>query len=307
MATVDLHAFDGICESESAAYPAAEAGADGYERNDSARDSKVSSLAGYRAQLRGLVRTIEGEIIPRLVLSGRSARHAAGRHADDGAAPDADNVTELAMMLLRHDASVALAYVESIRDVGAPLGEIYLNLLAPAARRLGELWHQDRCSFVEVTLGLCSLHQVLRSLSPQFVGEAGAAGRGKRILLVPALGEQHTFGLMMVVEFFRRSGWDVRHQMADNVDDLARLVRNEWFSVVGLSVGCEARIESVAPAIRAVRRASCNRGLGVMVGGSIVNARPDLVPLMGADATAGDGLDAVRQAERVVNLLTVRT
>lgn len=305
MATIDNPGFGGLCGSETAAFAASER-----ELAQNGRDAAAEPIQpGFDAssrKLMGLVKAIEGEIVPRLVLSRRAARRAAGAHRAEDTTPDDDNVTELAMMLLKHDASVARAYVESIRDVGAPLGAIYLNLLAPAARRLGELWHEDRCTFVEVTLGLCSLHQVLRSLSPEFVGQAGAAGRGKRILLVPAPGEQHTFGLMMVVEFFRRSGWDVRYQVAEYVDDLMRLVRGEWFSVIGLSVGCESRIESVAPAIRSLRRASCNRGLGVMVGGPIINARPDLVPLMGADATAGDGLHAVQQAERVVNLLTAQ-
>ena len=305
MATIDNSGFGGLCGSETAAFAASERESVPNGRDAAAEPSQPGIDASSR-KLMGLMKAIEGEIVPRLVLSRRAARRAAGARSAEVATPDDDNVTELAMMLLKHDASVALAYVESIRDVGAPLDAIYLNLLAPAARRLGELWQEDRCTFVEVTLGLCSLHQVLRRLSPQFVGQAGAAGRGKRILLVPAPGEQHTFGLMMVVEFFRRSGWDVRYQAAEYVDDLMRLVRGEWFSVIGLSIGCQTRIESVAPVIRSLRRASCNHGLGVMVGGAIINARPDLVPLLGADATAGDGVHAVQQAERVVNLLTAQ-
>jgi methanogenic corrinoid protein MtbC1 len=44
----------------------------------------------------------------------------------------------------------------------------------------------------------------------------------------------------------------------------------------------------------------------VLVGGSIINARPELVSLMGADATAGDGRRAVQQAEGVVRLLSAQ-
>ena len=303
MATIDYPGLGGVCDPEPATFPATDR-EPASNCGVAAGDPNGAGLDSAGQRLMGLVKTIEGEIVPRLVLARRAARRATEARGQEVTAPDEENVNELAMMLLKHDASVALAYVESIRDVGAPLAAIYLDLLAPAARRLGELWHEDRCTFVEVTLGLCSLHQVLRSFSPQFVGEAGAAGRGKRILLVPAPGEQHTFGLMMVVEFFRRSGWDVRYQAAECVDDLMRLVRGEWFSLIGLSIGCETRIETVAPAIRSLRRASCNRGLGVMVGGSIINARPDLAPLLGADATAGDGLHAVQQAERVVSLLS---
>lgn len=250
-----------------------------------------------------LARTIEDEIVPRLVLSRRGGE----RTGDHPAALDDSDVDALAQLLLTQDASVAMAFVETKREHGASLSEVYLGLLAPTARRLGEWWHDDRCSFVDVTLGLCSLHRVLRNLSPRFVGESSSAGHGKRILLIPAPGEQHTFGLIMVVEFFRRSGWDVRFDDGGSVDELARLVRREWFSVVGVSVGCDARVSSVAQAIRSLRKASTNRGLGVMVGGPLLAGRPDLVQAMGADATALDGIGAVQQAEHVLGLLAARS
>jgi methanogenic corrinoid protein MtbC1 len=256
-----------------------------------------SQPAGY------LARTIEDEIVPRLVLSRR-----AGESADDRqAALDDSDVEALAKLLLTQDATVAMAFVELKREQGASLSAVYLDLLAPTARRLGDWWHEDRCSFVDVTLGLCSLHRVLHNLSPRFVGESSNAGHGKRILLMPAPGEQHTFGLIMVVEFFRRSGWEVRFDDSDSIDDLARLVRREWFSVVGVSVGCDARVSSVAQSIRSLRKASSNRSLGVMVGGPLLTGRPDLVQAMGADATAHDGIGAVRQAEQVLQLLAART
>jgi MerR family transcriptional regulator, light-induced transcriptional regulator len=252
-----------------------------------------------------LVSTIEGEIIPRLVLAQRAGTRAA-REARSSEPPPLgeSHADELARLLVGEDAAVALAYVDAIRAQGTPLGSIYLDLLAPAARRLGTLWTEDRCTFFEVTLGLCALHQVLRQLAPGAVRGATDAEPQRRVLLVPAPGEQHTFGLIMVGEFFRRAGWDVRFETPETIGHLSRLVRGEWFAVVGMSVGCDTPLKCVAPAILAARRASCNRAVGVMVGGSLVNARPDLVSLLGADATAGDGRRAVQQAEGVVRLLT---
>jgi methanogenic corrinoid protein MtbC1 len=263
--------------------------------------SHAEALA--RSQPAGhLARTIEDEIVPRLLLSRRDGKHAADQQPALG---DSD-VEALAQLLMTQDATVAMAFIETKREHGASLAEVYLGLLAPAARLLGEWWHEDRCSFLDVTLGLCSLHRLLHNLSPRFVNESANPGNGKRILLVPAPGEQHTFGLIMVVEFFRRSGWEVRFDDSDSIDDLARLVRREWFSVVGVSVGCDARVSSVAQSIRSLRKASSNRSLGVMVGGPLMTGRPDLVQAMGADATARDGIGAVRQAEHVLGLLAAR-
>jgi MerR family transcriptional regulator, light-induced transcriptional regulator len=260
----------------------------------------------FDERMTSLVRTIEGEIIPRLVLArradARAARNAAFRPVEPWV-PDAENVTEFAELLLAHEASIALAYVESIRVMGASLESICLDLLAPAARRLGEMWSEDRCNFMDVTLGLCRLHDVLREVNPGFRDTSERHSQKRKALLVPAPGEQHTFGLAVVIEFFRRAGWEVWSDFPQSCSDLVSLVQRETFAVVGLSVGSDVRLERVAGAIHAVRRASRNQQIGVLVGGSVINARPELVALVGADATASDGRLAALQADNVVGLL----
>ena len=67
------------------------------------------------------------------------------------------------------------------------------------------------------------------------------------------------------------------------------IVRQNSFAVVGLSVGSETRIDLVSDMIGAIRRVSRNRAVGVLLGGPLLVARPELALLMGADATAADG------------------
>ncbi len=85
-----------------------------------------------------------------------------------------------------------------------------------------------------------------------------------------------------------------------------QLVRSEWFAVVGLSVASETRIDALANGIRALRRASRNRAIGVLVGGPLFLAHPELVGHVGADATALDGGQAPDQAQNVLALLARR-
>jgi len=115
-----------------------------------------------------LVSTIEGEIVPRLVLTRRLTRVSNEQASESARAPDPVDVAELVRLLLAHDVGVSSAYVETVRQRGASLEAICLGLLAPAARRLGELWEEDECNFMQVTVGLCRLHQLLRELSPEF-------------------------------------------------------------------------------------------------------------------------------------------
>ncbi len=52
------------------------------------------------------------------------------------------------------------------------------------------------------------LQQIVHELSPEFERETAQAFDGRRILLLTMPGEQHTLGLMIVEEYFRRYGWD---------------------------------------------------------------------------------------------------
>ena len=276
------------------------------EAADSLDGASPGNGAGGPRRMAGLVSTLEGEIIPRLMLARRhGARTASDLHP--GRQPDAADVAAFTKLLLTSDASVARGFVETLRAQHVSLESVFLDLMAPAARELGRLWEEDLCDFTEVTLGLCRLHQLLRELSPVFAGDPTLAGQTRRALLVPAPGENHTFGLSLVVEFFRRAGWDVCSEYPATSGDLAAIVRGEWFAVVGLSVGCENRLDQLASSVRAVRRASANRDVGIMVGGRVFIDHPELVSLVGADATASDGRDAVLQAEEVFSLLARRS
>lgn len=257
---------------------------------------------------RHLLRTIEGEIIPRLVLARRGggveppAVTPATAVPVLGRAPDNELVAEVAQLVSRDDVGAAATRIDGLRQAGLSVETVYLELLAPVARYLGELWEADIVDFTTVTLGCGRLQQLLHELSPSFFREAEPHGHRRRVLLVPVPGEQHTFGLFMVAEFFRRAGWDVWSGCMPN-RDLTALVRQESFSLIGFSLSGDQRLDALAASIRAVRRASRNRGIGVLVGGPVFVGHPELVSLVGADATATDGRQATQQAQNTLSLL----
>jgi MerR family transcriptional regulator, light-induced transcriptional regulator len=146
------------------------------------------------------------------------------------------------------------------------------------------------------------LQQVLRTLSPHFQAEAMIRAQPETVVLAPGPGEQHTFGLLMVGEFFRREGWRVAGGPATSANDTVLIARRMWVDVVGFSIGSPAGLEALAQAIRAVRRASRNPNLYVLVGGPLVLTRPGLVARTGADAAAADAAGAVRQATALLGM-----
>jgi hypothetical protein len=114
-------------------------------------------------RLNRLAGAIEAEIVPRLLLAlSASCRAVASPRGE--VIPDAADVAELARLLLAHDVPVALAFVEMLRQMGAPRERICLDLFAPAARHLGTLWERRQCDFEQFRLGMTRLQTVLRQL-----------------------------------------------------------------------------------------------------------------------------------------------
>ena len=249
-----------------------------------------------------LTRTVELDVIPRLLMAHRPA--VAPTVA--GLLVTAAHVADLVGLVLSRGEPEAIAFVAAMHGQGAAAESLYLDLLAPAARRLGEMWEDDTCDFTDVTVGLWRLQNAMRELSPCFLRSASAGTQGARVLLVPLPGEDHTFGLSMVYEFFRRAGWNAWCGSVESSADLRGMVRREWVEVIGFSLACDEKLDAVRTEIRSVRRASMNPGLGVLVGGPGFTANPSLAAEVGADGTAVDGRQAVQQAQALVDLAAKR-
>jgi methanogenic corrinoid protein MtbC1 len=255
-------------------------------------------------RIAGLVRTIEGEIIPRLMLAHAARGHevvsASGAPARQVAA---EHVDALIRSVMAEDTAAALALVRTLASSGVSLEAIYLDLLSPAARRAGEMWEADLCSFTDVTIGLWRLQEVMHEVGMANAIPPRTAEPPHRVLLRQTPGEQHSFGLNMVAEFFRRAGWQVHDDSTEAGTDPVANVRGRWFDVVGLSLSGERHLDVLATTIHAIRKASRNRGVGVMVGGPLFIEHPDWVARVGADTTAQDGRQAVLQAHSMIGLL----
>lgn len=251
-----------------------------------------------------LFRTVENEIIPRLMLLHRSGGEAlarASRASNDRHVVTTEQVTEFTDAVLKgHEP--AIEYLKRLVDKGASLDGLCLNLLAPAARRLGEMWEDDVVDFTVVTIALGRLQGVLRGLSSSMQLPRNAAVAGRKALFASVPGEQHTFGLAMVCDFFRISGWSVWSESLENSQAAAliAMVREQHFDIIGFAIGNDKSLASLAELIRSVRQSSLNRQIGVLVGGPLLVARPQIATLVGADATGADARQAMLEAEQLL-------
>lgn len=261
---------------------------------DTHRLALVGGVGGSEPRSKpDLLETIESQIIPRLVLAHCAETQNQPVCSEARLPPNEIEVEEFARIAACEDLPSALAYVEQLCRQGLSLESVLLDLLAPAARLLGEQWQSDLRTFTEVTVGLGVLQQVVHVLGPSFAPTLPHRGL---VVLVAAAAEQHTLGLYLVGEFLRRAGWGVQVTPNLGETDLVDQVANEPVEAVGISVSNPDLLKAVARTITALRKATCNPGMTILLGGPI--DLTEFAALHGAQVCSADPQDAVRSLEQ---------
>jgi methanogenic corrinoid protein MtbC1 len=238
---------------------------------------------------------IESEIIPRLLIVQRDAA-AVQNTVNLARPPNAVDIAAFVDLIIADDMEQVRAVADRVIVLSGGRDTLLDELLTPAARLLGEMWERDICDFTTVTLGVYRLDQIMKETCAVGRDDYSPLAHDRTILLAPAPGEQHSFGLNMVADVFREGGWCVRSASAVSRTRLTRLVGEEWFDLVGFSVSADRALKGLPSCIRAVRQSSSNPDLGVFVGGRAITCHPERTRFLGADGTANDPRQALREA-----------
>ena len=243
------------------------------------------------SHLQEFASVIENVIVPRLLMS-----HVNGNSALVKEKVSLKNVavSDFIKLATQDDPAAAIDYVRHLMFSGVPFQDVLLELMAPAARVLGERWEEDQASFVEVALGVSRMHRILREFDGVPSHLWSNAGFGRHALLLPTPGEKHSFGLRLVQEFLLRESWTVTNNPVDDVEELGALVAQEHFDIVGLSLSGQTVLEPFLESIRVIRKKSKNRKVRIIVGGHLFVERPELIESCGSDAYAVDAPATVK-------------
>ncbi len=209
------------------------------------------------------------------------------------------DIVEFCEIVNAGDQSRMSQTIACLRTRGIGNESLLLDLLPRAAEELGRQWTSDETDFTAVTIAMGYLQKIRRDISCLNDHGPMTAGPPKRALLAPTPGEQHNFGLMIVDHFLHQAGWQVTTLPHAEADDLTARLSQEPFEVAGLSISCEAYLLKLEKLVANIRRTSRNKDIGILVGGRLFLEKPDLAVLIGADATAHDGRDAVFKAEKL--------
>ncbi len=271
------------------------------------RPAKTFELVGGSDDDRNISLFLENLVIPRLIADRDRPTHVNGVASGlQEAAPQqsigAADVEAFAQLSLSAEATVLIDFVDGWLVKGCSVETVYVELLAPAARRLGAYWEEDSEDFVGVTMGLWRIQEILRELTVRMPPPL-RAGQGQRSALFSSMpGEQHSFGTLMIAECFERAGWNSDVLIEPSQSELTGQFARHHYDLIGLTVSCDCPTATLTSLITTIRSVSSNPDIRIMIGGRVINERPELVGLCGADATASDAPSAVELGDRLVPL-----
>ncbi len=244
-----------------------------------------------RGRLEGV---IADQILPRLLLV-----HEATRRPDLGPGSfTAQEIAEFGALTVAADNLGARAFFDDMCTRGHSIETLFVHLLAPTARHLGQNWIDDSCDFLDVTIGVARLQELLMIYGA--ADDSPAIDPRHRVLLATAPGEQHVFGVDMLGKLMRGAGWDVTIRKAPSAREIAAAVSSDWYGVVGIALSADAGLEDMGQSITEIRRVSRNRQIAVMVGGPAFTGHPERAVQVGADSLADDASAAVILAKKLL-------
>lgn len=190
----------------------------------------------------------------------------------------------------------AFAVIDTARESGLGMGEMYLGVFQPALRRVGELWQQNLLSVAEEHLATAITQTaMLRVFGHALLPEDD----GPLLVAACAETERHEIGLRMLCDFMDMEGWRTVFLGASVPrQSLVELVARRRPDVVALSAALPPHLPQLRDTIAEVRTASGDSPPFILVGGRPFLERPDLAQLLGADGTANDAAEAAELLRR---------
>jgi methanogenic corrinoid protein MtbC1 len=200
-------------------------------------------------------------------------------------APWADR---LECRLVSGDAGGAWAVIEAALASGAELDEVYLTIIAPAMRSIGDRWGAGELDVAVEHRATGIVFRIVGRLGHRF--RRRGRSRGEVVVGAP-VGERHALPVALLTDLLRGAGWEVSDlgadvptsSFADAVGDARHL------AAVGVSVSTSECLTAAAEAIAAVRATA---DVPILAGGHAVRDEQHAASL-GADGWAPDGRTAV--------------
>lgn len=187
--------------------------------------------------------------------------------------------------LLARDPTRARFIVDEAVSNGMPVQQVYVEVLAPVLREVGERWAAGELTVAHEHYATAVTLGVLGSLAPH-IRVPPSTGRLAVVACTP--GELHAVGAQMVGDFLEGEGWEVLALGASTPgSDLAALVDDERPDVVALSTAVAGNLDGAEDVLRRLRELD-DRPFLVAGGRAWARVSDDRRREVGADAFFDD-------------------
>jgi methanogenic corrinoid protein MtbC1 len=248
-----------------------------------------------------LQNVIRFDIIPRLLRSQRTQSSNSVITRPESLLKISDFEISVFMNLCLADEEQACQnYIKKLIADGITTDQLFLELITPAARLLGEKWDQDLLDFTQVTQGLVRLHSITHEIGFEYQDGPTQAGEVRRLLIASAPDSKHFLGPNIVANFFRKFGWQVVLDVSASSQELIHAAGNEWFDLIGISVSTQQQLNTLRQLVADLKKRSRNPQTKVMLGGPIFNVEEHVATEYGADVICIDAKKAVEIAASIL-------
>lgn len=212
-----------------------------------------------------------GTAVNALARQAIAALAARNRNAEDNTR--AVELRKFCNALVHSDARRRHFVLASLITRGATVEEIIERYIPDAARALGEGWVDDNLSFADVTIGASRLQELVHQVGADYVSRGDSSPTGHTILLSVPDFEDHTLGIFLAAERFRRAGFWVHIELNSSAEALAEVVKSHDYAFVGLSSSSEKSFHKIAGYVATLKN-SLGKQVPIVLGGGIADLPP---------------------------------
>jgi len=196
---------------------------------------------------------------------------------------------------LESDGALYHAAIDRALAFGLSPLQVIDELIPATARLMGDRWFADEISFADVTISTARLQEAVRALAAQ----DRANGRRRplsmtapEILIILPPGEEHSLGLFVAMDQFRRLGYRVTAAVDQPSSQIIEMIQTGAFAMIGLTVSRRRTLVSTKVLVEKIRKAVPDVA-PIVVGGSCLDLGVDVLKETGADLIARDAKTAL--------------
>lgn len=194
--------------------------------------------------------------------------------------------------LLRGEKHAAARMILQSVAAGIPIRDIYLHVFQSVLYEVGRLWQMRRITVAQEHYCTAATQLIMSQLYEHVFDTERA---GLRMAAACVEGELHELGIRMICDFFELEGWDTYYLGANTpAVGIVEMVLERQVHLLAISASLTPHVCRLAETIRQVRLGLGEMPLAIMAGGHPFNVAAELWKRVGADATAGNALEAVR-------------